>query len=354
MERDSRRDLGEWRGCYNFDKIICDGDVPTTLERRGGLKMGQTYYYYYELNGSTETYNPSLPTTTTCPFLPGQTVNKLDVPLERRLRMKSASMNSLRNTDYQTMDPVDRFTAPRPPHAISNRKDKRTPSASPILTKQAARSASPVSGWTSTARRFLGLKSHRDGERGRKAAHNEVEEYSEEQANSDEPRSVTPSGSVRSRDLSPESLRRFLSDDPPSTANSDSATGTTPANDAAEETDIDDDDNFATMPADNGPFTNLSPPPFQRGPSSPGVQAETPKGLTATPAPKAGVSSIATQKSLIAPMKLEIPTSPSLLSMTSSSLASAISPNSNISQGLSQFSFFDDSGEDDEKARKAS
>lgn len=46
MERDLRRTKGEWRGCHNFDKIICDGDLPTSSERRGGLKMGQRYYYY--------------------------------------------------------------------------------------------------------------------------------------------------------------------------------------------------------------------------------------------------------------------------------------------------------------------
>ncbi|KAI1819317.1 hypothetical protein F4861DRAFT_148861 [Xylaria intraflava] len=348
MERDSRRDLGEWRGCHNFDKIICDGDAPTTLERRGGLRMGQTYYYYYELNGSTETYNPSLPTTTTCPFLPGQTVNKLDVPLERRIRLKSASMNSLRNTDYQTMDPVDRFTTPQP-HAPCSRRDKRTPSASPVLSKSATRSASPVPGWTNTARRFLGLKSHRDAERGRKLAFHERDDSSEEQSPADEPRSVTPSGSVRSRDLSPESLRRFLSDDPPS-ANSESAAGPTIPDDIAEETDNEDDDNFATTTAtttivsENAPFTNLSPPPFQRG-TTPVPSANHAK-ITSNSMPTAPSA----RQNAPLPARLDIPRSSSLLSTATSSLASTTSQ-SNVTQSLSQFSFFDDSGDDDVKPR---
>lgn len=45
MERDSRRDRGQWRGCYSFKDITCDGDT-STVKRNGGLKMGQTYYYY--------------------------------------------------------------------------------------------------------------------------------------------------------------------------------------------------------------------------------------------------------------------------------------------------------------------
>lgn len=46
MERDVRRDRGQWRGCYEFKNIICDGNRPATARRNGGLKMGQPYYYY--------------------------------------------------------------------------------------------------------------------------------------------------------------------------------------------------------------------------------------------------------------------------------------------------------------------
>lgn len=46
MERDSRRDRGQWRGCYSFKDIVCDGDAHGKPKRNGGLKMGHTYYYY--------------------------------------------------------------------------------------------------------------------------------------------------------------------------------------------------------------------------------------------------------------------------------------------------------------------
>ncbi|KAI0118823.1 hypothetical protein GGR51DRAFT_497793 [Nemania sp. FL0031] len=346
MERDPRRDQGEWRGCHNFDKIICDGDQPSSSERRGGLKMGQRYYYYYEVDGTTETYNPSLPTTTACPFLPGQTVNTLDVPLERRTRLKSASMNSLRNNDYKTMDPADRFTAPRAPPVPSHRREFRIASASAIFPKRATRSVSPAPSWTGTARRFLGFKSHnreRESERGRMSALNESDDvFVEEQDPSTLSRSATPSGSIRSRDMSPESLRRFLSDDLPSCATPEPAPSFSIPDDIEEEAeDNDDDDNFATaMPLENNAFTNLSPPPFQRG------------GLSAPPASHSRSTSVLTPVAPASriPMKLDIPRSHSTESTSSSSIASAASHQSSVSRSLSQFSFFDDSEDEEDLA----
>lgn len=44
MERDTRRSPGQWRGCYAFEDICDGGD--NTAPRKGGLKMGSTYYYY--------------------------------------------------------------------------------------------------------------------------------------------------------------------------------------------------------------------------------------------------------------------------------------------------------------------
>jgi hypothetical protein len=46
LERDIRRGRGQWRGCYAFEDIICDGDGGSSPKRTGGLKMGSTYYYY--------------------------------------------------------------------------------------------------------------------------------------------------------------------------------------------------------------------------------------------------------------------------------------------------------------------
>lgn len=46
MERDSRRDRGQWKGCYAFKNITCDDDRGVGPPRDGGLKMGNTYHYY--------------------------------------------------------------------------------------------------------------------------------------------------------------------------------------------------------------------------------------------------------------------------------------------------------------------
>lgn len=47
MERDARRDRGQWRGCHSFQDIVCDGLQSSPEQKRsGGLRMGQTYYYY--------------------------------------------------------------------------------------------------------------------------------------------------------------------------------------------------------------------------------------------------------------------------------------------------------------------
>lgn len=49
MERDLRRGKDQWRGCYSFKDIICDGDGAGSPKRNGGLKMGQEYWYYVSL-----------------------------------------------------------------------------------------------------------------------------------------------------------------------------------------------------------------------------------------------------------------------------------------------------------------
>jgi hypothetical protein len=54
MERDTRRDRGQWRGCHAFKDITCDGDNGSSTRRDGGLKMGQTYYYYVSVQGTHE------------------------------------------------------------------------------------------------------------------------------------------------------------------------------------------------------------------------------------------------------------------------------------------------------------
>jgi hypothetical protein len=57
MERDVKRSRGQWRGCYTFEDIICDGDGGSSPKRTGGLKMGSTYYYYVCLHETTTKFD---------------------------------------------------------------------------------------------------------------------------------------------------------------------------------------------------------------------------------------------------------------------------------------------------------
>lgn len=54
MERDSRRDRGQWKGCYSFRGITCDDARGVGPARDGGLKMGSTYHYYVSVPASLQ------------------------------------------------------------------------------------------------------------------------------------------------------------------------------------------------------------------------------------------------------------------------------------------------------------
>ena len=273
MERDIRRDKGQWKGCYTFKDIICDGDSGRTTKRNGGLKMGQTYYFYvslffpeirpsdpvtnrdlqYELDGAAETHDPALPSTNNCPYLPGQTVNTLYVPVEHTLRNRSASTNSLREENYMTMNPNDRYSTPQP--AVVSLMDAASRAATAPLPelKRSARSNSPGSSWFSPRRLF-----------GRKQSSSSLPEI-RAPTPTDDTRSIRSSGSSKSRDMSPESLRRFLSDDvlPEEEYQTVDRPAITIPDDIAEENE--DDDMFATSAvSEYMQFTGLSPPPSQR------------------------------------------------------------------------------------------
>ncbi|KAK4186896.1 hypothetical protein QBC35DRAFT_515886 [Podospora australis] len=261
MERDSRRDRGQWRGCHTFENIICDGDAETVPKRTGGLKMGSTYYYYYELDGSAEIHDPSLPSTTACPYLPGQAVNTLWIPVEQSLRKRSASMNSLCQDDFKTMDPASKFITPKPaqPPVPSRRLG-----TAPQQHKRSARSLSPASGWSSFSPRKLFS---------RKTSSNSLKDVQAQSADDERmhERMTTRSEGSRSRDISPESLRRFLIDDTPleEKVEQEPAPIISIPEDIVEENE--DDDNFATSAvSETMQFTGLSPPP-QRSPSPPVV-----------------------------------------------------------------------------------
>ncbi|POS85890.1 hypothetical protein EPUL_003194 [Erysiphe pulchra] len=114
MEPDYKQIRGQWRGCHQFENIICDGDGLSGSKRTGGLKMGSRYYYYYELDGGIEYHDATKPFTTSCPYLPGQPINFLWVPIEvPPLRDDSASMSSFRSEDLKTINPTDKYANPK-------------------------------------------------------------------------------------------------------------------------------------------------------------------------------------------------------------------------------------------------
>ncbi|KAG5800444.1 hypothetical protein H9Q69_000483 [Fusarium xylarioides] len=298
MQRDIRRGRDQWRGCYSFRDIVCDdvsvsasatcagvgagtssssgsgtGTAPSYPNKRhGGLKMGHTYYYYYELDGSVKTHDPRLPSTTACPYLPGQTVNTLIVPVEQALRQRSASLTSMRATDLKTMNPESKYITPRPaPSVPANHMPYRVGSSPSLNHKSSSRSLSPApAAW----KRLFGRKVNSEGERGRSPIRNDLSGTAED---IDE-RCTTPSEGTRTRDISPESLRRFLSDDLPPRpgSNLSERPSLVIPEDVVEDNENGDDDNFATSAASDGqPYvTRLSPPPFKRTISSESVRSD--------------------------------------------------------------------------------
>lgn len=65
----------------------------------------------YEVDGDKECHNPSQPSTTLCPLLPGQAVNLLDVPME-----KPSYDSSTEGPSTFTRNPKDRYLTPVPPN----------------------------------------------------------------------------------------------------------------------------------------------------------------------------------------------------------------------------------------------
>ncbi|KAG5973548.1 hypothetical protein E4U55_000426, partial [Claviceps digitariae] len=230
----------------------------------------------YEIDGSTETHDPARPSTTACPCLPGQTVNTLFVPIEQTLRSRSASVSSLRQESYMTMDPEARFVTPVPPpstfgpHAI-----QRLGSASSLLhDRSSGRCESVGPSW----KRFFSRKMVSRLSDSLNTVDHDGEDSSTMQI--DSTLSDSGSGSLlerqRTRDISPESLRRFSVEDAPqwepivngiSSPNVPSIFA-----DRIDDSDDDDDENFAAASAISeirvSGTTNLSPPPLQRSVST--------------------------------------------------------------------------------------
>ena len=123
---------GFWRGCHSFVNIICDGQTMNKQPgRSGGLRMGEKYWYYvrkphglpphyltsdqYKLNGDIEYHNTAEASTTSCPSLPGQPVNVVEIPLihSSHSRSTSASSNTSSASEIRTMNPEDKYLKPR-------------------------------------------------------------------------------------------------------------------------------------------------------------------------------------------------------------------------------------------------
>ncbi|KAH9872482.1 hypothetical protein IAQ61_005318 [Plenodomus lingam] len=137
LKLDARRGCNIWKGCFTFSDIICDGDLEEQSTRRDGLlKMGGTYWYYYKVDENEECHNPSEPSTTVCPLLPGQRLNVLEVPRERHSRSNSESSATF------TRNPDDRYLTPVPPAALRPPPSLRSGSDS-----SSSYSMSPPSPW---------------------------------------------------------------------------------------------------------------------------------------------------------------------------------------------------------------
>ncbi|OCT49817.1 hypothetical protein CLCR_06809 [Cladophialophora carrionii] len=153
MQRDSRTGPEHWSGCHSFSNIICDGDVEgNNTPREGGLKMGGTYWYYYTLDDEIEFHNSAEPATTTCPMLPGQLINVLNVPfaLSSSGRSRNDSVSST-SSEYRTMNPTDKFLNPRPaPAKPALPRLKTSPTFSQLPWSS---SSSPISATSVSSRR---------------------------------------------------------------------------------------------------------------------------------------------------------------------------------------------------------
>lgn len=305
-----------------------------------------------------------MPTTNNCPYLPGQTINTLNIPMERSLRQRSASLNSMRPIDFKTINPEAKFITPRrPPPVPAELSMTRLASApSQVREETAVRSSSPAPAW----RRLFSRRSSSavDSDRGRRHLVQEnSEDYVERpttsrgSSTSGRSRTSTLSDGTRSREISPEALRRFLVDDKSTVP--DSRWGEKPSlvipEDIAEENE--DDQNFATSATAISPegqplATVLSPPPFKRSWSAdtaPLTVSNLSSLTLATARPESEsrrVGEAVSHASSTQLPNLDTSSTPSCFLSTSSSLMSPTSP-----QSPRDFpSFFDDSNDDDMSA----
>ncbi|KAK8157836.1 hypothetical protein BKA80DRAFT_345089 [Phyllosticta citrichinensis] len=116
LQQDPRRSSTNWVGIFTFKDIICDGDSDSAAEKREGcLRMGGTYWYHYVVNGVYEFCDEAQPSTTRCPFLPGEDLNILHVPCEEAADVLQDGFPELSaDTPAFTWNPQARYSTPRP------------------------------------------------------------------------------------------------------------------------------------------------------------------------------------------------------------------------------------------------
>lgn len=334
----------------------------------------------YEVNGSTELCDAAMPTTTSCPYLPGQKVNTLYIPQERATRQRRASLSSLDEQEYRTMNPHAKFVTPQPaPAAHADLCARRTGTASAAVDTAAYLDERPVTAHSPTKtswKRFFPktLISRPPTSRGRAMA-DDHRSLTSASSNYDI-RPQTASDGSRTREISPESLRRFLSDEMSSVrpvSRGSLEPNHAPATEVLDEVDDDDDDDDhsvgdlaapASYVEESPLLTRLSPPPFRRNMSP--ATATNSSALTLVPSPRRPPTAIQTGDDLfrgllIAPVpqpppaQLSVPESPTLSLLdtsaqstgASSTLSSAL--NSPASPTSAEFpSFYDEAHEDDD------
>lgn len=100
-----------------------------------------TQYILHTIDGDLETFSDGEPKTQSCPLLPGQTMNVLDVPLQANLvagrNVSSSSIDSL----VFTLDPKDKYLPPDVRRAATTsaiRQRKARMSAAPKVLHRAA------------------------------------------------------------------------------------------------------------------------------------------------------------------------------------------------------------------------
>ncbi len=253
------------------------------------------------------------------------------------------------------MNPRDRFAVPKPAPQAQGDSEIRVGSlpSTPFSDERRVRSPSPGPRWAGAARRLFGLKhSGREDERGRSSRGSNSGYTSPDLSRArDGTRSATPSGSIRSREMSPESLRRFLSDDIPfAQPTLEPSPKLWIPEEIVEENE--DDDNFATSAvSETAPVTMLSPPPAQRTklPSLPRSKNESTATIVAKGLPRnTGTTSAPVESYDVPPVvDVKIPRSHFSFSTKSSRPASPTS-HSVKSRDRGQHSFLDSEDDDDD------